>query len=86
VIDGPGPVRAAELPDGTALSPEAARRLGCDATLIAALLGPHGQVLDIGRATRTIPRALRRAPHRPRPPTPARMRFAVPTSGCAGAR
>ena len=52
------PARAGELPDGTPLSPEAARRLGCDATLIAALLGPHGEVLDIGRATRTIPRAL----------------------------
>jgi uncharacterized protein DUF222/HNH endonuclease len=56
-----GPVRAAELADGTALSAEAARRLACDATIVAAVLGPASEVLDIGRAARAIPRAIRRA-------------------------
>lgn len=56
-----GGVRAAELPDGTPLSAEAARRIACDAKIIAAVLGPVGEILDIGRAARAIPRGIRRA-------------------------
>jgi len=44
-----------------AISPESARRIGCDAGILPAVLGGAGQVLDIGRATRTIPPAMRRA-------------------------
>jgi hypothetical protein len=49
------------LDTGQALSPETARRLACDADLIPAVLGAKGQVLDVGRAKRQIPTALRTA-------------------------
>ena len=52
---------AATLEDGTALAPETARRLGCDAVLVAALRDSEGHLLDIGRASRIVPRPLRRA-------------------------
>ena len=52
---------AATLEDGTALSPETARRLGCDAWLVAGILDTDGSVLDIGRMSRTVPRPMRRA-------------------------
>lgn len=38
-----------------------ARRLACDASVIPAVLGTRGEPLDIGRASRTIPPAIRRA-------------------------
>jgi hypothetical protein len=46
---------------GTTISPAHARRLLCDAALIPAVLGAAGEPLDIGRATRTWPTAIRRA-------------------------
>jgi hypothetical protein len=49
------------LGENTHIRPETARRLACDAEIIPALLGSRGEVLDIGRKTRTIPHALRRA-------------------------
>jgi hypothetical protein len=49
------------LDTGQALSPETARRLACDADLIPAVLGTRGQILDVGRAKRQIPTALRTA-------------------------
>jgi hypothetical protein len=52
---------AATLEDGTALSPEATRRLGCDAWLVAAIVDTDLDVLDIGRLSRVIPRPMRRA-------------------------
>ena len=52
---------AATFTDGTALTPETARRLGCDSFTVTALTNPDGNVLDIGRLTRTIPAAIRRA-------------------------
>lgn len=42
-------------------SPETSRRLSCDAGLVRITHGPNGSVLDVGRRTRTIPPALRRA-------------------------
>ena len=54
----PGP---ATLEDGTALSPEATRRLGCDPWLVTAVLNTDLDVLDIGRLSRVIPRPMRRA-------------------------
>ena len=53
---------AATLEDGTPLSPEATRRLGCDAWLVAAIVDTDLDVLDIGRMSRVIPRPMRRAP------------------------
>lgn len=58
---GAGGVPAAELEDGTPLSAAAARRLACDARVVAAVLGPASAILDIGRAARAVPRPLRRA-------------------------
>jgi hypothetical protein len=46
--------------DGPALSPETARRLGCDASMVPAL-NAGGEVLSVGRRTRSIPPHVRRA-------------------------
>lgn len=40
------------LDDGTHISPSLARRLACDAAIIPAVLGGHGQPLDVGRERR----------------------------------
>jgi len=40
---------------------EAARRLTCDANLTPVLLDAHGRLVDVGRRTRVVPPALRRA-------------------------
>ena len=46
---------------GLHLGREAARRVACDAALVALCHGADGEVLDVVRRTRTIPTALRRA-------------------------
>ncbi len=43
------------------LTAEQARRLACDARIIPAVLGSNGEILDLGRETRTATRAQRRA-------------------------
>ena len=55
------PPRIARLDDGGLLSATAARRIGCDATLSAALLSETGVPLDMGRRRRLFTAALRRA-------------------------
>jgi hypothetical protein len=50
-----------ELEDGPAVSAETARRLACDASLVAIIEDAQGEPLDVGRKTRTIPPAIRRA-------------------------
>ncbi len=58
-----------ELEDGTRVSAETARRLSCDASRVEVSRdrvgsvhgSANGSVLDVGRKTRTIPPALRRA-------------------------
>lgn len=50
-----------ELEDGPSLSAETARRLACDATLIAVIENEEGEPLSVGRKTRAISPALRRA-------------------------
>ena len=45
---------------GTSLHPEAARRLGCDASLVR-VIERDGRPLSVGRRRRTVPAALRRA-------------------------
>ncbi len=47
--------------DGTAVDPETLRRLTCDAGIIPMVLGSDSEPLDVGRRTRTIPPAIRRA-------------------------
>ncbi|HSJ26158.1 MAG TPA: DUF222 domain-containing protein [Longimicrobiales bacterium] len=51
----------ATLEDGTRVSAETSRRLACDASVVRVTRGDGGGVLDVGRRTRTIPPALRRA-------------------------
>ncbi len=46
---------------GIHVSGETARRLACDAATVAMQHGPAGEILDVGRRTRTISPALRRA-------------------------
>jgi len=50
-----------ELDDGTRVSGETSRRLACDARRVEMRHGPGGSILDVGRRTRTVPPALRRA-------------------------
>lgn len=50
----------AELDDGRSLAEETARRLACDASLVA-MRERNGKPLSVGRKTRTIPGAIRRA-------------------------
>ncbi|HUJ77239.1 MAG TPA: DUF222 domain-containing protein, partial [bacterium] len=56
---GPDGAWAATLEDGTRVSAEALRRVACDCGLVA--VGHDGEALDIGRRTRSIPPAIRRA-------------------------
>jgi hypothetical protein len=51
---------ACALEDGPALAPETARRLACDASIVD-LRERSGEALSVGRKTRTIPPAMRRA-------------------------
>ncbi len=53
-------VERSELAGGPALAPETVRRLGCDAAIVR-ILERDGRPLTVGRQTRTIPPALRRA-------------------------
>ncbi|MBM0123865.1 HNH endonuclease signature motif containing protein [Pimelobacter simplex] len=57
VIDA-GLARNGHTPTGARLSAHATRRLACDAELIPAVLGTHGQVLDVGRAQRLVTAAI----------------------------
>ncbi len=52
---------ALEEAGGIHVSAETARRLACDAATVTMRHGPAGEVLDVGRRTRTISPALRRA-------------------------
>jgi len=60
---GDGPAHAAiELEDGAVrVSAETSRRLACDASVVVIEEGPEGSALDVGRKTRSIPPAIRRA-------------------------
>ena len=50
-----------EIEPHSALAGETARRLCCDAGIVATVDGPTGEPLAVGRRTRTIPPAMRRA-------------------------
>ncbi|MDP9198939.1 MAG: HNH endonuclease [Pseudomonadota bacterium] len=50
-----------ELEAGPSLAAETARRLACDASVIRILENERGEPLNVGRKTRTIPPAIRRA-------------------------
>jgi hypothetical protein len=55
------PTFTANLEDGTGVSAETFRRLACDAGLVPATVDHERNVLDVGRRTRSIPAAIRRA-------------------------
>jgi hypothetical protein len=55
-----GPGRC-ELEDGPSLPAETVRRLACDASIVSVLEDAEGEPLNVGRKTRNIPPALRRA-------------------------
>jgi hypothetical protein len=50
-----------EIEHGPSLPAETARRLACDASLVRIIENANGEPLDIGRKTRSIPPAIRRA-------------------------
>ena len=50
-----------EIEHGPALAVQTAQRLSCDASLVTIVEDESGQALDVGRKTRTIPPAIRRA-------------------------
>lgn len=56
-----GLVHSAELEQGQRLAVAAARRLGCDGSLVGILEDAQGEPLNVGRKTRAIPAAIRRA-------------------------
>ena len=55
----PGAVATTET--GTVLGAADVRKIACDTRVIPVVMGGPGEVLDVGRATRTIPPAIRRA-------------------------
>jgi hypothetical protein len=57
---GKSPGRA-DLEGRMPISPEAARRLACDGSVVRIVRGPESEVLDVGRKTRVVPPAIRRA-------------------------
>ena len=59
-LAGEGAQAGCRLEDGPAICAESARRIACDASLVAIQHGREG-VLDVGRKTRAVPAALRRA-------------------------
>ena len=52
---------ASALEDGQHVSAETSRRLACDSAKVEMRHARDGTILDVGRRTRTIPPALRRA-------------------------
>jgi hypothetical protein len=50
-----------ELEDGSGVSAESSRRLSCDASVVRVTHDKDDSILEVGRRTRTIPPALRRA-------------------------
>jgi 5-methylcytosine-specific restriction protein A len=50
-----------ETDRGTVLDPDSVRRLACDASISRIIVNGHSQIIDVGRLTRTVPPATRRA-------------------------
>ena len=60
-LDGDTEAGQSALEDGIRVPAETSRRLGCDASTVVMSHARDGTVLDVGRKTRTIPPAIRRA-------------------------
>ncbi|HSG91682.1 MAG TPA: DUF222 domain-containing protein, partial [Pseudomonadales bacterium] len=52
---------APEIEDGPIVAPDVARRMACDASVVAQAEDADGKVISIGRRTRTVPHWLQRA-------------------------
>jgi hypothetical protein len=50
-----------ELEDGPSLAVETVRRLACDASIVSVVENERGEPLNVGRKTRSVPPAIRRA-------------------------
>jgi hypothetical protein len=50
-----------EIDEGPSIAAETARRLACDGSIVAIMEDDRGEPLDVGRKTRAIPPAMRRA-------------------------
>jgi hypothetical protein len=61
VLEDPSQPGVSMLEDGTDVSAETSRRLSCDAGKVVMQHDSEGNILDVGRRTRTIPTAIRRA-------------------------
>jgi hypothetical protein len=61
VVEDPQAPGVSMLEDGWDVSAETSRRLACDAGKVVMKHDAEGKVLDVGRRTRTIPTAIRRA-------------------------
>ncbi|MBA3391828.1 MAG: DUF222 domain-containing protein [Deltaproteobacteria bacterium] len=57
----PDPASVACCADGTCISAHAARRLGCDASVVEFVEDASGATISVGRKTRTIPGSMKRA-------------------------
>ncbi|MGE0798611.1 MAG: DUF222 domain-containing protein [Lautropia sp.] len=57
----PGQPGRCEIEDGPALAAQTARRLACDASVVRLVEDGFGRALDVGRKTRSIAPAIRRA-------------------------
>lgn len=56
-----GRIGMGSLALGGPINADVARRLACDAEIIPVVLGSRGELLDVGRASRSVPTAIRRA-------------------------
>ena len=61
VLADPGSPGRSEIQQGPALAADTARRLACDAGVVRIVEDGDGRPLDVGRRTRSIPPAIRRA-------------------------
>ena len=58
---GPDTVPVSHINDGPHVTAETSRRICCDSSVSPLLTGKHGEPLNIGRKSRTIPPPMRRA-------------------------
>jgi hypothetical protein len=61
VLEADATSEVGELPDGTPVSAETCRYLSCDAGIVRVSESATGEILSVGRKTRSIPAALKRA-------------------------
>jgi hypothetical protein len=60
-LSGANPGGQSQTDSGSALCPETVRRLACDGAIVAIVEDEEGEPLSVGRRTRTLPPAIRRA-------------------------